>query len=231
MKTEERKEARKLREQGKSINEIVRLVGCGKGSVSRWVRDIVLSNEQLSQLMEKSGNGPILGGIKLKKIAEERHLGDRVLGAEKAKKFINDPLFVAGCMLYWAEGTKSANPAFSNSDPEAHKLFISFIKKFWGVKNEDFVIFCRYYTDLANSEEIESFWLKVLELPQSCLRRSCVNYYPFGERSSSMVKKRKSGSLKFGTCRLVVFNRKIFDELMGAIDFVKENLIKCHCKS
>ena len=55
MKYKEKLEARRLRkEEGLSLKEIAEKVGVAKSSVSLWVRDIELSDEQLAVLIERS---------------------------------------------------------------------------------------------------------------------------------------------------------------------------------
>ena len=54
MKTEERFLARQLRkEEGLSIGKIASRLGVSKSSVSLWVRDIELTNEQWNRLQAK----------------------------------------------------------------------------------------------------------------------------------------------------------------------------------
>jgi hypothetical protein len=54
VKTAEREIARHLRAEGCSVNEIARRVCVSKSSVSLWVRDIPLSDDQRQALLRKS---------------------------------------------------------------------------------------------------------------------------------------------------------------------------------
>ena len=55
VKTRERELARNLRrEEGAAINEIARRIGVSKSSVSLWVRDIDLSEEQRQALLDRN---------------------------------------------------------------------------------------------------------------------------------------------------------------------------------
>jgi len=80
-------------------------------------------------------------------------------------------------MLYWAEGSKSRNAVqFVNSDPAMVRYFASFLRAFYDVPVEAFRIDCSLFADhLVRQQEIEQFWLDLLELPASCLRKSTVN--------------------------------------------------------
>jgi predicted transcriptional regulator len=55
VKPEARHEARRLRFEGASINEIEKTLGVARSSVSRWVFDIELSPEQRAELTRRSG--------------------------------------------------------------------------------------------------------------------------------------------------------------------------------
>ncbi len=51
MKPDKHVEARRLRrDEGKSVKEIAKLVGCSKSSASMWVRDTELTLEQKTEL-------------------------------------------------------------------------------------------------------------------------------------------------------------------------------------
>ena len=53
MKTVEREQARALRREGQSIKEISHALNVSKGSVSVWVRDIVLTESQTQALYNR----------------------------------------------------------------------------------------------------------------------------------------------------------------------------------
>ena len=66
MKTEKRKQARRLRKEGKSVREITKILNVSKGSISRWVRDISLTSKQVERLNKRHK----LSKADYKKIAE-----------------------------------------------------------------------------------------------------------------------------------------------------------------
>jgi transposase len=56
MKTAERECARKLRrEEGRSVKELASLLGVARSSISLWVRDIELTDEQRANLRRRMG--------------------------------------------------------------------------------------------------------------------------------------------------------------------------------
>jgi transposase-like protein len=208
MKTEERLEARRIRrEEGASMKKIARRLGVSVSSVSLWVRDIELSSEQRAALRNKVSGGWSANAVAARRRRLDSQEGGRTLVHEA------DPLFVAGIMLFWAEGAKARNEvAIVNSDPELVRFFARFLRHFYGVPNERFRVACNLFADhLARQQAIEQFWLDTLELPRSCLRKSMVNVY------SKYSQRKRKGRLPYGTCKLVVCDTAIVQSIYGAI--------------
>lgn len=205
--------ARRLRHEGRSIRDITRLVGVSKSSVSLWVRDIELSPEQEQALRERNV------------VYDRQRLGNKIWAAQCRELRIKwqeegrvlarggDPLFAAGCMLYWAEGAKTRNVAqMTNSDPEVLRFFVGFLRRHFRVRDERFAVTCNLFTDhLPRQLEVEQFWLATLRLPQSCLKKSIVNHY------SKYSQKKRQNMLPWGTTRVSVCRTEIVQTIFGAI--------------
>jgi hypothetical protein len=124
-----------------------------------------------------------------------------------------DPGFVAGCMLYWAEGAKDRNQLqFSNSDPAMARFFVDFLKKYFDLTGDEIRIRCYLYADHVEQQaDVEQFWLEALDLPQTSLRKSVVNVY------SKYSQRKRVGNLPYGTCRVVVSRTWVTQTIYGAI--------------
>jgi hypothetical protein len=210
MKNVEKQQSVELRKQGWSIKKIASHVNVAKSSVSVWVRDIALTEEQKLGLEQNVRKG-VLKSIqtKIKNCREIRNKYQSE-GKEHAKNL--NPLHLAGCMLYWAEGGKDKNTvAFSNSDINMVRFFKRFMDGCYELAPEDYRIHCNFYTDIHTQEDVEQYWLQQLDLPRSCLRKSTVNYH---SRYSQNKKKAKS---EYGVCKLVVHKTKIVQHIFGAI--------------
>lgn len=122
-------------------------------------------------------------------------------------------MHVAGCMLYWAEGSKERNCLqFVNSDPAMARFFVTFLRDYYGVRDEAVRVSCNLFADhVERQREIEQFWLDTLELPVSCLRKSTVNVY------SKYSQKKRKGRLPYGTVRVVVHSTEVVQQIYGAI--------------
>ena len=110
MKTEAQAAARRLRnEQGLSVRDIARELGVARSSASRWVRDIPLTLEQRATMFARNPayNGQCAGAMANATKSRARRERYQQAGSELARR--GEPMFAAGCMLYWAEGEKNRN--------------------------------------------------------------------------------------------------------------------------
>ena len=109
MKTRERDEARRLRAEGRSMREITKLLAVSKSSVSLWVRDIELSPAQREALRQK--NAIYDAQRKGNQVWSARRRAERARSQEEGRlqSRQRDAFHAAGCMLYWAEGSKERN--------------------------------------------------------------------------------------------------------------------------
>jgi hypothetical protein len=117
-------------------------------------------------------------------------------------------------MLYWAEGSKGRNSVvLTNSDPYMLRFFRLFLRSSLGVSDADLSIRLNVY--LGNGltlNEIEDYWLNLLELPRTALRKLSINHFP---TSSSG---RKTNALPYGDCTLRVSrSTRLVQHIYGAI--------------
>jgi transcriptional regulator with XRE-family HTH domain len=214
MKTKERLRAREIRrDEGESIKEIARRLGVAASSVSLWVRDIELAEEQREALRRRNSayNGQCVAAERRSARALLRRRGEQEAGRDMARR--KNPIHIAGAMLFWAEGARSRNAViFTNSDPEMVKFFARFLRQCFGLRDQRFAVTCNLFADhVERQREIEDFWLRTLELPRSCLRKSIVNVY------SKHSQKKRRNKLPYGTCRLAVHDTAVVQSIYGAI--------------
>jgi hypothetical protein len=211
MKTDERNEARRLRALGWSIREIQAHLGVARSSVSIWVRDVPLTQEQRDELIARVRLGPLVAGERSAAHARERRREYQDRGRVLARN--DDPLYAAGCMLYWAEGGKTRNSVkLTNADPEVLRFFAHFLRKCFDVDDDSMSIYCNLFADhIERQREVETFWLALLGLPETALRKSIVNVY------SKYSLKKRANKLPYGTCRLTVHSTEIVQTIYGSI--------------
>jgi hypothetical protein len=214
VKPEERTEARRLRtEQGLALRAIAERLGVSKASVSVWVRDIALTPEQEAELLAKNPvrNGQLLGMRVRSERCREQRIAAQQHGRELAGR--GDPEHIAGCMLYWAEGSKTRNAAqLVNADADLIGKFLAFLRSCYDVADDRiaFSVNCFLGNGLT-LDEIQQWWLTRLGLPATCLRKAVVN------RPSSASMLRKGHVLPYGTARITVHSTFIVQSIYGGI--------------
>jgi len=205
----ERGVARSLRaEHGTPVKEIARLLGVSVASVSVWVRNIEIDPAQRERNLRRAGQRR--GKAWSERFREKRRRW-QAEGRERARR--GDALHVAGCMLYWAEGSKSRTALkLTNSDPHMVGFFRRFLTDCLGIPVEQLSVSLNVYTNNGLSiEQIEDHWLRVLELPRSVLRGHTLNNMP----TSSSGKKR---TLPYGVCMLKALKSTAYlQHIYGAI--------------
>jgi DNA-binding transcriptional MerR regulator len=216
-KPKEREEARWLRKQGEPFKRIAARLGVSSSTVHSWTRGIKLTPEQRVRNL-RGPRGP-QSPIQIARRTEtwrrkhrERRRDYQEEGRQQAREM--DPLHMAGCMLYWAEGAKQRNHVvFTNSDVAMLQFFVRFLRQRLGVKTHDCRIRLNVYTNNGLPlEEIERHWLHALGLPRSCIRGHTLNSYP----TSSSGKRRKK--LPYGVCSLTVArSTHLVQHIYGAI--------------
>ncbi len=213
MKLEERNKARTLRQQGLSIKEIAKTLNVATSSVSIWVRDIELTEEQIVILQNKNPiyNTQLRGHNRNKEKFHKKRLEYQQRGREQAIK--KEPLHILGCSLYWAEGAKSRNCVkFSNTDPNMISIFMNFIRTYFNISEHKISLRFNFYSDNGISvEKVEDYWLGVTSLSRAALRSHTIDARP---RSSKSQKKNKH---IYGACTITISDVSIIQHIYGAI--------------
>ncbi len=216
VRTAERIEAVRLPQDGHSVRDIAAQLGVARSSVSRWVRDIPLTPDQIEALRRRNPiYNPQRNGARA--IAERALLRRRAFQEAGRERVLGEaPDYHAGCALYWAEGSKSRNSVqFSNSDPAMARYFADFLRRFFGVPPEEIRLSCSLYADhAARVSEIERFWLEKLALPSASLLASTINNY------SRASQRKRRNMLPYGTCRIVVHRTDIVQAIYGSIQAI-----------
>jgi hypothetical protein len=195
------------------VKEIARRLSVSVSSVSLWVREVQLTTEQEAALAARNPirNGQLRGtrnnSVRCRSIRGEAQEHGRALARTAT------PGFVAGCMLYWAEGAKRRNTAvLTNSDADLVDCFLRFLRECYAITDDRVTLSVNCF--LGNGltlDEIEHWWLARLDLPAYCLRAAAVN------RLSTASKRLKGHILPYGTARLSVHSTFIVQSIYGGI--------------
>ncbi len=209
-KSAEKRQARRLRrEDGMPMKRIAARLGVSVSTVSLWVRDVELdpAHRERNRQQEYARRATTWSDLNRAKRA-----GYQQEGRERARD--DDALHQAGCMLYWAEGAKTRNSiTLANSDPHLLRFFCRFLRESMGIPSEHLRVSLNVYlTNGLTIEEIENYWLSILDLPRSCLRKHAINFKP---TSSSGLKRNR---LPYGVCTVrAIGGRRFVQHIYGAI--------------
>jgi hypothetical protein len=190
------------------MREIERRLGVSRSSVSLWVREIELTDHQREELEAKAAPARTRGR-RVYYRARRRIFQDE--GRAVARK--GEPLHAAGCMLFWAEGSRHRNKVqFTNSDPAMVEFFMSFLRRYFPMPNEAVRVACNLFADHEERQrQIEDFWLATIGVPRSCMTQTMVNRYsPYSKRT-------RLNRLPYGTVRLTVHRTQVVQHIYGAI--------------
>ncbi|MFI1419456.1 hypothetical protein ACH4VX_15920 [Streptomyces sp. NPDC020731] len=169
-----REKARELRLQGWTYDQIQVELGCSKGSISLWVRDLPKperkrSREEASAIARRGWEATL-------RRREEERQRTKAAAASEIGTLTNRELFVAGVALYWAEGAKDKpyarreNVQFVNSDPGVIHTYLAWLDLL-GVERSRL----RYRVmihETADIEGAESYWANLVGADVSLFQKT-----------------------------------------------------------
>lgn len=217
MKPHEKKLAIELRKEGKSYNEITRLISVSKGTLNNWLKGIELTEEQIHHLTNKSRSGT-RNGIRRKEIWEEK----RQTLKDSYCPPIHNPKFMIGLGLYWGEGSKYSKTctAMSSSDWIMLKAFTNWVNDFFP---DDFSRFSvgigHYYPE--RDDEIKRFWSEKLGIDLSNFIKSTFSV-------SKSSQRKKGNTLPYGTAQIRVAgegNWKIRQKIEKSLEVTRTEMV------
>jgi transcriptional regulator with XRE-family HTH domain len=210
-------EAREMRRKGESVKEIANILGVSKGTVSIWVRDIILSVEQMEALKQRSLKGGELGRLKGSLMQKERRLKMmRNMDRKGFKRFSNlseEEFFAAGIGLYWGEGSKKKREFYiCNSDPDLIKFMIIWLRKFYGVTTERLALVVGINGVHRKREGVvKNYWSNKLGIPLSQFRKTSF-------KKSKLNKVYENFNEHYGTLGVrVLKGSEIYYKILGLI--------------
>jgi predicted transcriptional regulator len=133
MKTKSRIKAITLREKGLSVQIIAKKLSVSKSTVSRWCKNVKLSDVQKLRLENKrriAGIKALLPWIeKNKKIKIDDIKAQTVQGEKDIGQISAKELYFIGLGLYWGEGYKKGSDewGFTNSDPAIIRTILQWV--------------------------------------------------------------------------------------------------------
>ncbi len=203
-----------LRRRGLSYQEIrVQLpFPVAKGTVSRWCRDIELTPKQLDRLDKLKQWSWYRNRLKGSKAIQQQRAEEvkaiRARASREVPKPCRKALWMAGLMLYSAEGGKTDDLEFTNSDPHAVRFMMKWFREFCGVPGEKFKAYLNIHSG-QNNEAIKRYWSDVTDIPVVQFGKSYIKKEGTGHRKNILYN---------GTIRISICNRDLFHKVQGWIE-------------
>jgi hypothetical protein len=198
-----REQARQLRTQGLSYNEIATRLNVAKSSVSLWVRDL-----PRPERFDYVTNPRRYEGIR-RYWAQERQVREARRGAAIADaaaeigELSEREILIAGAVAYWCEGSKRKPPfnferiIFVNSDPGLIQLFLRFLEGV-GVAREDLTYAVQIH-ETADAAEAQRFWQWVTGAPAEQFKKPAI------KRHNPKTNRKNVGESYRGCLRIAVY--------------------------
>ena len=164
-KIEEKENAIKLRREGKTYSDILRLIPVAKSTLGIWLKEAKLSKAENQKFTEAKRLASLRGGQAKKKQRIERQQRIFLEAKSKMKNLSEYEFFLIGVVLYWAEGTKEKEyhpgspTAFSNMDPKMIILFLKWLDKICKIP-KDMIGFeiTLHESHRERLDEVRRFW-------------------------------------------------------------------------
>lgn len=217
-KYEERITARALRQNGESVKSIAQKLHISKSTASLWVRDIVLSTDQLEKIRGKwlkaTEKGRLLGSLSQKKRRLALIEKYKNYGIKKLANISKKEKFASGIALYWSEGSKKTRKVqFCNSDPKLILFLINWLETFFGIESQRLALRLEVNETHKKREDIiKSFWSRELNIPISQFRKTSF-------KKTKSAKIYENYDQYFGTLEVSVLKPgELYYKILGLID-------------
>lgn len=209
-----------LRHQNKSYGEIARKLSIPTSTLSGWFKNQPWSIEIKNRLAQAS---LFSSPEKLKILAE----ANRNRWESKREKYRQDairqfpnikdnPIILAGLMLYWGEGDKvikNSRVKLSNSDPQMLRVFRLFLRHLEVPENK-IRIWLLLYPDLIDSVQ-KKFWGRAIGVQAEQFRKSI--FIKGGHATRR---------LSYGVGNVEVYSRELKEKIIKWLEMYQDYLLR-----
>ncbi len=187
-----------LRKKQKSYNEINKITGISKSTISDWLSEKDWSVKIKNDLSKKTR----LNILKANEVRlAQKILRDKryIYEAQKEYKIMKyNPLFLYGLGIYWGEGDKKDRHrvAITNTDPNMLRVAVNFYRNCLRIEEDKLRVALFLYNDI-NINTAVKFWSDLLSVnPKQFIKTQIL-------QSRAKLTKTKS---KYGICTLYCSN-------------------------
>ena len=167
----EKEKAVELRKKGFSYKEIMKEIPVAKSSLSLWLKDLPLTQDEKEVLKKRKNFNISKGRTKAASELRKRRLEREKVWLSEAKgvfyEYADDPRFHAGIVMYWAEGSKTSNRwSIINTDVEVIEMMVSWLQKYLDIPSESIRFRLYIHRPYADSR-CEEWWQKRLKVSRN----------------------------------------------------------------
>jgi hypothetical protein len=161
----QREHARRLREEGRSVPEIARIVGVARSTAWSWVRDLPVPEATPARWRNEeywTRERPRRALLRAQQ---------KLSAARETGRLTNRDLLIAGVVAYWCEGSKDKRyerrerVEFANSDPRLITLWLAFLDSLDVSRSQ--LSFRVQIHETADEAAALAFWCDVAQAPPS----------------------------------------------------------------
>ena len=173
--SDQRAAARERRLRGESYRQIQAALGIPKSTLSGWLRDVPLTDEQRAHLVARQEDGVRSRAVAIRAARVRRTEELQSAAAAEVGPLRDRELFLLGVVAYWAEGSKakpwsvSTKVKFINSDRHMIELFLAGLRLV-GV-TDDRLDFRLSIHESADVDAATAYWAAVVGLDRGAFRR------------------------------------------------------------
>jgi hypothetical protein len=174
---------RDLRRAGLSYGEIMGLIPIKKSTLATWCRDIDLAPDQIQAIKDRRAPDP--GYKRNTNPRRRREIEElRARARSQVDSLTGDPLWLAGIILYWAEGAKTRGQvSMANTDPRALRLFVRWARAY--LKPAGFSLHLHLHE--GNDEEAaRRYWLRATRLFEANFHKTFIKPKGTGHRKNHL---------------------------------------------
>lgn len=201
-----------LRRGGLSYYEISKTLGVPKSTLSGWFSRIDWSVELKKKLTKQAFEKSYPAFHAMREANSLRWRKWRESARKEAEfqffPLSNNPLFIAGVMIYWGEGDKiPKNPIrVSNTDPQMLAIFRRFLINVCGVPSDRIKASLIIYPDLSD-EICRDFWVTHTGVPST-------QFY----KTQTIQGKHKTKRSPYGICVIQTSTRQLKEKILVWIE-------------
>ena len=209
-------QAVQLRKRGFTLQEIAKVCDVSKSTVSKWLKNSPISAEVTKQNKRRAGqeNAKRLRLVNKARATERaaRYQEIERSAQTEFKHYKNDPLFIAGLMLYLTQGDERTI-RLASTDITAHVIFVRFVREYLGLETKQIRLQLVLYPSHTEATCMKK-WSKALSLPYQQFHRT------------QIIQSTQKKPLHFGVGNTIIGSTGLKRKIVTWIDLMQKDLMK-----